>query len=193
MQNTIESLGLLALGANLPTSAGNPRDSLKAAIGHLKRAGLEFRAVSRFWQTPAFPAGSGPDYVNAAAVIATGLAPDEVLERLHTVEAALGRVRDGGRWGARGIDIDLIAMGQQVLPDRQSQTAWRDLPLDEQMRLAPETLILPHPRMQDRGFVLAPLAEIAPLWRHPIIGATVAEMLTALPSASLEGMRPLAA
>ncbi|MFD2842150.1 2-amino-4-hydroxy-6-hydroxymethyldihydropteridine diphosphokinase [Paracoccus cavernae] len=88
--------------------------------------------------------------------------------------------------GGAGIDLDLLALGGQVFPDEQGQTAWRDLPLEEQMRRAPEELILPHPRLQDRGFVLAPLAEVAPLWRHPIIGATVAEMLTALPSASFE-------
>lgn len=193
MQNTIESLGLLALGANLPTSAGNPRDSLKEAIGRINGAGIAFRAISRFWETPAFPAGSGPDYVNAAAVIATRLSAPEVLARLHEVEASLGRVRDGGRWGARGIDLDLLALDGQVYPDAAGQTAWRDLPLEEQMRRAPEELILPHPRMQNRGFVLAPLAEIAPLWRHPIIGATTMEMLTALPSASLEGMRPMVA
>ncbi|MFB9223464.1 2-amino-4-hydroxy-6-hydroxymethyldihydropteridine diphosphokinase [Paracoccus cavernae] len=193
MQNTIESLGLLALGANLPTSAGNPRDSLKEAIRRINGAGISFRAISRFWETPAFPAGSGPDYVNAAATIVTDLPAEAVLARLHEVEASLGRVRDGGRWGARGIDLDLLALGGQVFPDEQGQTAWRDLPLEEQMRRAPEELILPHPRLQDRGFVLAPLAEVAPLWRHPIIGATVAEMLTALPSASFEGMRPLAA
>ncbi len=166
---------------------------MKEAIRRINGAGISFRAISRFWETPAFPAGSGPDYVNAAATIVTDLPAEAVLARLHEVEASLGRVRDGGRWGARGIDLDLLALGGQVFPDEQGQTAWRDLPLEEQMRRAPEELILPHPRLQDRGFVLAPLAEVAPLWRHPIIGATVAEMLTALPSASFEGMRPLAA
>ena len=166
---------------------------MKEAIRRINGAGISFRAISRFWETQAFPAGSGPDYVNAAATIVTDLPAEAVLARLHEVEASLGRVRDGGRWGARGIDLDLLALGGQVFPDEQGQTAWRDLPLEEQMRRAPEELILPHPRLQDRGFVLAPLAEVAPLWRHPIIGATVAEMLTALPSASFEGMRPLAA
>lgn len=193
MQKRTQSLGLLALGANLPTSAGNPSDSLKNALQRINGAQIELKAVSRFWGTPAYPAGSGPDYVNAAAVIETDLSAPEVLARLHEVEAALGRKRDGGRWQARGIDLDLIALDGQIWPDPAIQTAWRDLALDQQQIQTPDQLILPHPRLQDRGFVLAPLAEIAPLWRHPIIGATVAEMLAALPSASLEGMRVLGA
>ncbi len=133
--------------------------------------------------------GSGPDYVNAAAVVATRMAPQDLLNYLHGIEADLGRTRDNGRWGARGIDIDLIGYGDQILPDAATQTAWRDLPLEQQMREAPDQLILPHPRLQDRAFVLVPLAEVAPLWRHPLIGATVREMLAALPPTSFEGMR----
>lgn len=189
MEYQAHSLGLLALGANLPTSAGNPSDSLRIALQQLTRDGVQLRRVSRFWKTPAFPAGSGPDYINAAAVVATSLPPRELLDWLHLIEAGLGRKRDGGRWQARGIDIDLIAYDGMILPDLATQDSWRNLPPERQLREAPDQLILPHPRMQERGFVLAPLAEVAPLWRHPIIGANVQEMLAALPSASLEGMQ----
>ncbi|MFD2842149.1 2-amino-4-hydroxy-6-hydroxymethyldihydropteridine diphosphokinase [Paracoccus cavernae] len=72
---------------------------MKEAIRRINGAGISFRAISRFWETPAFPAGSGPDYVNAAATIVTDLPAEAVLARLHEVEASLGRVRDGGRWG----------------------------------------------------------------------------------------------
>lgn len=153
--------------------------------------GLGVRRLSRFWRTPAHPAGSGPDYVNAAAVIATGLAPAEVLAALHRIEAALGRMRDAGRWQSRGIDLDLLAMDDAVLPDAATQDRWRALAPETQARLAPETLILPHPRLQDRGFVLAPLAEIAPCWRHPRTGLTVARMLDDLPAQALAGMAPM--
>lgn len=186
------NLVLLGLGANLFSSTGSPDAALRAALQALAAGGLAPCRVSRFWKTPAFPPGSGPDYVNAAAAVQSSLAPQDVLAALHRVEAALGRVRDGGRWGARVIDLDLLAVGKLVLPDAAEQDRWRALPLAEQQRLTPDRLILPHPRMQDRGFVLAPLAEIAPRWRHPRSGQTVATMLAALGPQGLAGMAPLA-
>lgn len=155
--------------------------------------GLAVQRVSRFWRTPAFPAGSGPDYVNAAAVVESELDPVGTLAALHRIEASLGRVREGGRWQARGIDLDLLATGDIVLPNESAQDRWRALPADMQARLAPDTLILPHPRLQDRGFVLAPLAEVAPSWVHPRTGLTVSRMLADLPASSLEGMAPIGA
>lgn len=153
--------------------------------------GLRLTAVSRFWRTPAHPAGSGPDYVNACAAAWVSDAPAALLARLHAIEAALGRERSG-RWAARGIDIDLLAMADGVLPDPATQDTWRALPPADQARLAPDRLILPHPRLQDRGFVLAPLAEIAPGWTHPRTGRTVAQMLADLPASALTGMAPTA-
>lgn len=186
-----KNLALLALGANLSCWAGQPEAALRVALGRLGSEGLGLRAVSRFWRTPAYPAGSGPDYVNAAAVVAAGaMAPEAVLAALHRVEAGLGRVRDGTRWGARVIDLDLLAMGAEVRPDAATQDRWRALPAAAQAQVAPDRLILPHPRLQDRGFVLAPLAEIAPGWVHPRLGQSVAAMLEALGPEGLAGMVP---
>ncbi len=148
-------------------------------------------SVSRFWRSPAFPLGSGPDYVNAAIQLQTELSPEGLLAALHEVEAALGRRREGGRWQSRGIDLDLIAYEDLVRPDAATQDEWRGLSLERQVVEAPETLVLPHPRMQDRGFVLLPLAEIAPGWRHPRLGKTVAELLAALPPAAKADIAPL--
>ena len=187
-----DNLVLLALGANLFSSTGAPEAALRAALHALAAEGLPACRVSRFWKTPAFPPGSGPDYVNAAAALRSAQPPSALLAAAHRVEAALGRVRNGGRWGARVIDIDLLAVGDLVLPDAAEQDRWRALPLADQQRLTPDRLILPHPRLQDRGFVLAPLAEIAPQWRHPRTGRTVAAMLAALGPAGLAGMAPLA-
>jgi 2-amino-4-hydroxy-6-hydroxymethyldihydropteridine diphosphokinase len=78
-----------------------------------------------------------------------------------------------------------------VRPDAATQEAWRRLAPERQGREAPEGLILPHPRMQDRGLVLLPLMDVAPDWRHPLIGRTVRKMLEALPPAALEGIAPL--
>lgn len=182
---------LLALGANLPSPAGSPDQTLRAALHQMGARGLAVRAVSRFWRTPAHPAGSGPDYVNAAAEVLGPDDPDAVLAVLHDIEADLGRHRDGQRWGARGIDLDLLAMGPLVRPDPATQDRWRVLPPAAQARETPDGLVLPHPRLQDRGFVLVPLAEIAPGWVHPRTGQTVAAMLATLPATALHGMAPL--
>jgi len=183
------SKSLIALGANLPSGAETPAQSLLRALQMLPSEGLALRAVSRFYHSPAFPAGTGPDYVNACAVIEGTLPPDAVLQALHRIEAELGRARKE-RWGARRIDLDLIAVEDRVLPDAATQRHWRSLPLAEQMRVAPDHLILPHPRLAERAFVLIPLAEIAPQWRHPLTGCSVAEMLAALPAEEKAALTP---
>lgn len=180
---------LIALGANVSSPLGGPRVTLEAALAALAAAGLPAVARSGWWRTPAHPAGSGPDYVNGGAVLEAALPPGEVLARLHAVEAALGR-RRGDRWGPRTCDLDLLASGESVLPDAATVRAWMARAGAARMEAPPE-LILPHPRMQERGFVLAPLAEVAPGWRHPLLGRTVAEMLAALPAGALDGMERL--
>lgn len=187
------SFGIIALGANLPTPAGDAQDSLHATLGIVHtEPNISICAVSRFWRSPAFPAGSGPDYVNAALTFRSPLAPSRILARLHEIEQRFGRDRSTGRWSARVLDLDLIACGEQILPDRTTLREWIDLPAGQQTSAVPPGLILPHPRMQDRGFVLAPLAEIAPGWRHPLTGLTCLQMLAALPPTALEGLTPLA-
>lgn len=181
---------LVALGGNLPWKGKEPLNVLKDAIISFSAPDFTLLAASRFFATPCFPAGAGPDYVNAAILLESVLSPAEILQRLHKIEAESGRQRDR-RWGGRTLDLDLIAVDDLVLPDRTTWQVWHDLPADRQSQEAPDRLILPHPRLQDRAFVLVPLADVAPDWRHPVSGRTVREMLKALSPLEIAEVRPL--
>jgi 2-amino-4-hydroxy-6-hydroxymethyldihydropteridine diphosphokinase len=181
---------LVALGSNATISGIPPKDRLNDALTTLEDGSVKIRKTSRFYKTPCFPPGAGPDYVNAAIAVETSLSASEVLSFLHRIEAGAGRLRDL-RWGARTLDLDLIAQGASVLPDRATFEVWRDLPLARQQSEAPDTLVLPHPRLQDRAFVLIPLCDVAPDWRHPVSGLSVREMVDALPAADKNAIVPL--
>ncbi|WP_084657651.1 2-amino-4-hydroxy-6-hydroxymethyldihydropteridine diphosphokinase [Natronohydrobacter thiooxidans] len=184
------NLVLLALGGNLKGQMDSPIAQIDAAIAEISAADLGLASISRYWRTPAFPPGSGPDFVNAAVACRSALPPSEILARLHQIEEQAGRAR-GARWAPRVIDIDLLAVGDLVLPDPERYNHWRTLPAEAQRIHTPETLILPHPRLQDRAFVLVPLADIAPDWRHPVLGKSVTQMLAGLPAADLDQITPV--
>lgn len=181
---------LIALGANLGGSTGNNAKAIHAAIGMIEEVGGKATITSDLWRTPAFPADSGPDFVNACIRLESTLTPEALLQVLHQIEARLGRVR-GPRWAARVIDIDLLAAGAQILPDRATLDHWMALPPEDQRQRAPDTLILPHPRLHERAFVLVPLAQIAPEWEHPVLKKTVRSLEMALDPALRAQIRPI--
>jgi 2-amino-4-hydroxy-6-hydroxymethyldihydropteridine diphosphokinase len=184
------SLALIALGANLPAGGRAPEQTIADAMARIaQRAGGRSHA-SKLYLTPAFPAGSGPDFVNAALALEWSGTAHDLLALLHGIEAEFGRTRTD-RWEARKMDLDLLALGAQVLPDAATQQAWAALSPEAAARDAPDRLILPHPRMAERSFVLVPLAEVAPHWRHPVTGLSVADMLAARPAEERAEIRPL--
>lgn len=186
----MDTIAAIAIGGNSPSRKGDSAATAMASLVDIQRNIGWIVSISRFYRTPAFPPGSGPDFVNAAALVATELTPSAILAALHRIEAEFGRTRET-RWGARTLDLDLLMLGDAVLPDRDTQKAWMNLPPAKQRTTAPDQLILPHPRLQDRGFVLIPLAEIAPGLRHPVTGLTVSEMADALPASEKATICPL--
>jgi 2-amino-4-hydroxy-6-hydroxymethyldihydropteridine diphosphokinase len=166
---------LVAIGANLPGPDGAPAlESCRRAAAALDGLpGLRLRSLSRWFATAAWPTGTGaPDYVNGVALLqprpgAPAPDPAALLGLLQGIEAAFGRVRPYPN-APRTLDLDLVD-------------------LDGLVRQRPDP-VLPHPRMQDRAFVLAPLCDLAPGWRHPLLRRSAAELLA---SAGMAGIRPL--
>lgn len=184
------AIALVALGANLSQGARTPATALALALEHLSEATGAKVTASRLFRTPAYPAGAGPDFVNAAAALPWSGSPEALLAILHRIEEGLGRTRKT-RWEARLMDLDLIALGAQVHPDAATQTHWASLPPGQAAVETPDRLILPHPRLTERAFVLIPLRDVAPDWVHPLTGQCVTAMCAALPDAMQAEVWPL--
>lgn len=148
---------LVAVGANLVGAGGRtPLETCEWAVGRVAALpGLRLLGQSRWFRTGSVPPGQ-PDYVNGALALAGEMEPHALLAALHGIEAAAGRERVA-RWGPRTLDLDLVAVDDLVVSDA--------------------VLTLPHPRMHQRGFVLSPVCDVAPGWRHPVLGVTAAALL----------------
>ncbi|MDO8421208.1 MAG: 2-amino-4-hydroxy-6-hydroxymethyldihydropteridine diphosphokinase [Parvibaculum sp.] len=165
---------LIGLGANLPTVEGPPLATLQAALDLMPAFGISVLRCSSFYRTPAVAHDVQPPYVNAVAVVAAALPATDLLASLHRLEAQFGRVRHV-RWAPRTLDLDLLDYEGQIVTSGHGagrEASGLKLPL-----------ALPHPGIDKRGFVLVPLAEVAPEWRHPVGGATVGELLNRLKAA----------
>jgi 2-amino-4-hydroxy-6-hydroxymethyldihydropteridine diphosphokinase len=153
----------IGTGANLPHPIhGSPQHTLQAALADLEGRGAAVVRLSPWYRTAPVPASDQPWFVNAVAEIATGLSADRLLAILHAVEQAFGRVRTVPN-AARMIDLDLLDFRGETAPG------------------GPGLATLPHPRLQGRAFVLRPLADLAPDWRHPVTGQPIQALLAALP------------
>ena len=153
---------IIAIGANLESPQyGLPLQTCMKALSRLDELGIEVVKQSRWLKTAPVPISDAPWYVNAVAQIKTDLKPDDLLELLHGVENEFGRVRPYIN-APRILDLDIIAYNDFV-----SSTG--------------DHLIVPHPRMHERAFVLLPLMDIDENWVHPVLGQTVKEMSQSIP------------
>jgi len=148
---------------NLREDLKRTQIDLEAALDELSRRGVAVRRLSPWYRSAPVPASDQPWYVNGVAEIQTALSADPLLAVLHEVERDFGRVRTVQN-APRIIDLDLL--------DFQGKTAVG----------GPGRAILPHPRMTARAFVLRPLADLAPAWRHPVAGTPIQALLAALPA-----------
>lgn len=154
-------MSFIALGANLAGRFASPADSVEAAIRSLQGIEITLISRSRLYRSAAWPDPSDPEFVNAVISVMTDLDASTLLARLHALEAEFGRERRHAN-APRTLDLDIVDYAGRV-------------------SVPGETPILPHPRLAGRAFVLLPLAEIAPDWRHPATGAAIADLVRALP------------
>src|ERR1700722_2567314 len=150
----VKAVAAAALGSNLESRFGDRRANLLEAVRRLGGLG-EVRGVSSFYETEPVGFVAQPRFLNAALVLETALEPPELMRGLLAVERAMGRERVVAK-GPRVIDLDLLLYDDVVMETGE--------------------LVLPHPEMQERRFVLEPLAEIAPGMVHPVLGLTVGEL-----------------
>lgn len=149
----------ISFGANLPTPQGEPAETLRSACHLLDRPELQLVRTSSIWQTPAWPDPSDPPFANAVAMFMCAMTPARLLDLLLATETDFGRKR-GRRNGPRTLDLDILDFNGLTRSTKR--------------------LVLPHPRMHDRAFMLLPLLEVDPDWRHPVLCKMGSELVASL-------------
>ena len=166
----------IALGSNLETKNLKKLEIINKALEYFSQFNITLIKVSSFWSSRSYPDKNQPDFINAVSEVHSELSPYQILNQLKKIEKMFGR-KINTRWGNRVLDLDILCAGSIILPNINVYNEWMKMPLQKQTEKQPNELILPHPRIQDRLFVLKPLNEVDPDWVHPILNKTTLELI----------------
>ena len=182
---------VIVLGSNLSSEFGNSAETLKICLDEIgSNPAFESLSESNWYVSSSFLDEREPSYVNVGIRFSTNLMPIELINFTSSLENKYGRMRQE-RWGPRTCDIDILLCDKLILPSKLSFKKWLNLDLSDQIRLVPNELILPHPRMQERTFFLKPLNDLRPDWIHPFLNKNAKEMLDSLAPNELENIEEL--
>ncbi len=182
---------ILVLGSNLSSEFGNSAETLKKCVDEIRyNSGIESLMESNWYISSSFLNKSEPKYINVGVRFSTHLNPRELINFTSGLENKYGRKRNK-RWDSRTCDIDILLCDQQILPSRDHFVEWLKLDFSDQIKLVPDELIIPHPRLQERTFFLKPLNDLQPDWIHPFLKLKAKEMLDSLPLNELENIKEL--
>ena len=171
---------IIGMGSNQDYRGKTPIKILNEVKDRMIDRGIIINYQSVYYQSPAFPDATKPDFTNCVVEADFDGTPDQLLREIQRIEHQLGRNRNE-RWGQRTCDLDILGIDNLVLPSIRKFKYWASLDFSLQLNSVPNELIIPHPRIQDRAFVLKPLVSIMPNWRHPVFLKTASEMLEMLP------------
>ena len=182
---------IVVLGSNLSSEFGNSAETLKKCVDEIRsNPSIKSLLESNWYISASFLNKRDPRYVNVGIRFSTKLKPIKLLNYTSGLENKYGRKRQE-RWGPRTCDIDILLCDQLILPSKLYFNKWLNLNLSDQIRLVPNDLILPHPRLQERTFFLKPLDDLQPDWIHPFLKVKAKEMLDSLPPYELENIHEL--
>ena len=182
---------VVVLGSNLPSKFGNSAETLKKCVDEIRsQPSIKSLLESNWYISSSFIDEKEPRYVNVGIRFNTNLNPIDLLNYTSGLEKRFGRKREK-RWEPRTCDIDILLCNQLILPNKAHFQKWLKLDFSDQIKLSPNELILPHPRLQERTFFLKPLIDLQPDWIHPFLGMKAKEMLDSLPPNELENIKEI--
>ena len=182
---------VVVLGSNLPSKFGNSAETLKKCVDEIRsHPSIKSLLESNWYISSSLIDEKEPRYVNVGIRFDTNLNPIDLLNYTSGLEKRFGRKREK-RWEPRTCDIDILLCNQLILPNKAHFQKWLKLDFSDQIKLSPNELILPHPRLQERTFFLKPLIDLQPDWIHPFLGMKAKEMLDSLPPNELENIKEI--